>query len=272
MLAATGLVQVVAAPAHAANGIVVVNSISPSNSVSAKVEFVPCPAGTKVLGGGGQLVNGANRVHFSTLKPDGDANGFWAGAAEIRPGDYASTWRIRAYAICGPALAGLQYLTTESVVNSNATRQQQAVCPVGKRMISAGAEIYDEFEYVVLDDVEVLSDLRTANVWAIEREVGTTYSWSLVAHAVCANSSAVAGYQRVEVSSTSTTGAKSITLTCPAGKTLYSTGFAQAGSGGHTLLQGLVPDAGPAAFHASITTDPTGAPSWSIKAQGICGS
>ncbi|GIH02537.1 hypothetical protein Rhe02_06040 [Rhizocola hellebori] len=252
--------------------VVVVADQSATTSVSQKSVTVTCPDGTHVYGGGGYIWNGARRVHIAATAPiDGGVNWTqWAvGGAEIRPNDYTSSWRVHGYAICGPWLPGLEYVSVESLVNSTTTRHAHLTCPGTKKLLSAGASILDQAAYVVLDDIAITSDLRSVDVWAIERESGTAFSWSVVAYGVCVNSSAVSNLNRVQQASASTVGDKTRDADC-GGQQVYGIGMSQANSAGHTLLQSIIP--ADTDGTTTVRTDPTGAPeAWSVSTQLVCG-
>lgn len=275
---AASVVAVDPAPAQAAVSVQVVTANSSTNSASAKGLTITCPTDTEVLGGGGYVVNGANRVHISALRPmpgvnSGFPDTFAVGASEIRPGDYASGWSIHGYAICGAAPAGLEYVSAASAVNSSSTRHVELACPGTKKLLSVGAIVFDEDDHVVIDDIAVKNDLRSADVWAVEREDATVFSWSVNAYGVCVNGNAVAGLTLVQTTSVTNGNNKVSTATCPVGKKLLGAGFAQSMAAGHTLVQQISPNSPAQSAAAGAVNDPTGAPNpWSLTAQAICAS
>lgn len=273
-LAAAALVGLVAAtPAYAdAGDIVIATAQGSTTSVAKKGVFIDCPAGTHVLGGGGYVWNGARRVHLASSVPylDGDdPDQWWVGAAEIRPTDYTSAWRVYGYAICGPELPGLEYISQESLVNSNSTRHATVTCPGTKKLLSAGGEIAEQAEHVVLDDIAITSDLKSVDVWGIERGGGTTYSWSVLAYGVCVNNNAVTDLHRVQTTSGSSLTDKTQNASCGA-QQVYGIGFSQATAAGHTMVQSAV--VSETAGYVGVVADPTGAPNpWSVATQLVCG-
>src|SRR5688572_16337803 len=60
----------VKAPAQAAPGdVVIVTAQSATGSSASRAVFVSCPAGMRVVGGGGYVWNGARRVHIMASTP-----------------------------------------------------------------------------------------------------------------------------------------------------------------------------------------------------------
>jgi hypothetical protein len=275
VLATATLGVVTAAPAQADPGdIVIVTDQSQTNSVEAKGVFVTCPSGTHVLGGGGYVWNGSRRVHIASNTPvDGGVNWtqWWVGAAEIRPNDYTGSWRVHGYAICGPWLPGLEYVVEQSLENSTSTRHAHLACPGTKKLLSAGGEIWDEADRVVIDDIGISSDLKSVDVWAIERGAGTAFNWSVVAYGVCVNSNAVANLRRVQSSSASNLVDKTQVADCD-GQQVFGIGMTQAIAAGHTLLQSIIPSEGAVNGTVAVRHDPDGAPNpWSVTTQLVCG-
>ena len=76
--------------------VVTMRTLAPDNSDSSKLIQAPCPAGKKVLGGGGQTNLFAAPVGRST--PIFDGSGWVVSATEVVSS--ALTWWIEAWAIC----------------------------------------------------------------------------------------------------------------------------------------------------------------------------
>jgi hypothetical protein len=122
---------------------------------------------------------------------------------------------------------------------------------------------------MVIDDIGITSDLKSVDVWAIERGAGTTFSWSVVAYGVCVNSNAVANLHRVQSTSASTVNDKTEDASC-GGQQVYGIGMTQANAAGHTLLQSIVPSDGDGSV--TVKRDPDGAPKpWTVTTQLVCG-
>jgi hypothetical protein len=87
--------------ANGVSGYEIVTVVGPNDSVSPKVMFVPCPAGKKVVGGGGYAYLSGNTA-VSASWPGGTGAGWSVGAVEFVP--TAANWYLTGYAICVTAL------------------------------------------------------------------------------------------------------------------------------------------------------------------------
>jgi hypothetical protein len=131
-------VCVVAAPAQAIPGLVRVAATSANDSSSPKSVSAVCPAGTVVLGGGGQITNGAGQVLLTALEPVNASNSYHARGHEDDDG-YNGNWQVTAYAMCARAPAGLQYMSRTGVEQSATFGHYVTVqCPTGKHLIGYG--------------------------------------------------------------------------------------------------------------------------------------
>lgn len=177
------------------------------------------------------------------------------------------------YAICGPERLSPLYVSHQTLPNNGPYKQAQVQCPRGMRLVSVGASIDEQSNYVMIDDMEALSDLRTANVWAVNREDPAPGTWTVSAYGVCVNQSAISGLELIETTSPTNFLAKDQSTYCPRGKQVYGLGAAKFYSGQDALYQTLrpEPDNAPGWANALVTPDPTGASkAWSVKVQAIC--
>jgi hypothetical protein len=236
---AAGLVA--ATPAQAVTGIQVVEATSATDSVAIKSVTANCPAGGVVYGGGGLVDGGAgggtgHDVRLSGLRPMVNLlglSGFRATATEDETG-YASDWAVRAFAICGPKLPGYQVIWQTSPSSSDSSRSATATCPGGKKVISAGAEVINGGDDVVLQLIVPNNHLEWVAANAYEDQTGYNGNWQLTAYAVCANS--LLGLELVVETSPVGEGPSTYAqVECPDGKELL-------GLGGHAF--GGVPSFG----------------------------
>jgi hypothetical protein len=276
MAGAGGLVAAV--PAQAVGDVQVIDAISANDSVAIKSVTATCPAGEVVYGGGGTIGGGTGHdVRLSGLRPVVNLlglSGFQATATEDDTG-YADDWTVRAYAVCGPKLAGHQVVWQTSPSSSDSSRSATAVCPNGKKVISAGGAVANGGGGVVLQLIVPNNDLEWVAVNAYEDETGYTGKWQLTAYAVCANS--LYGLELVAAASPVGDGSSTnlATVFCPEGKVLLGVGghaFGGVPSFGELYLYFLFPqegDPGGAIVHG--TTDETGfATGWFVTAYAIC--
>jgi hypothetical protein len=85
------------------------------------------------------------------------------------------------------AVAGLQLVSVESLINSIAAKSATVSCPSGKKVIGAGGQINTAASgQVVLDEITPLPNLTGVSVVGVETGGGTTSNWSVKAYAICA--------------------------------------------------------------------------------------
>ncbi|WP_344241952.1 hypothetical protein [Actinocorallia libanotica] len=136
-------------------GLERIKAVSDRSSGASQEMVARCPAGKKVLGGGGQVIGGGREVRMSGLRPQPDGSGYWVRADEDGDG-YAKAWSLEAYAMCAREPAGLEYLTAKSQdsVHPNeelplgmliGDRRRGAIvtCPAGKNLTGGGVEVLE---------------------------------------------------------------------------------------------------------------------------------
>jgi hypothetical protein len=257
----------VATPASAVPGVVFVSGVSALNSTSSKEALAVCPAGTRILGGGGYIKGGGRRVGFTRLQALGSSDRFAAGAAEN--GAYAKSWRVHAYGICGTAPAGLEYISFRTGGNSSGYKIATANCSAGKKLISVGARTTLGGGNLVIDDLRPNAALTSATVTGYEDEDGYGGNWSLWAYGVCANP--LPGLELVTATSAVNSADKVVGATCPVGKDLHGLGAETAGAVGQTIHAGVYPDATLTSTVDLSLEDPTGiSGNWYTRAYAIC--
>jgi hypothetical protein len=167
-------------------GLEVVSNSSPTDSFSKNVTAT-CPAGTKLVGAGGELTNGAWQVALDEVLPF-PAVPFAVRATGVEDENgYASNWTVTVHAICANPPPGLELVTAQSDPDSDFSASVPATCPSGKNLLGTGADIVAGFGQVVLDDVRPNAALTRNTVTAVEDETGLASDWTVIAHAICAN-------------------------------------------------------------------------------------
>jgi hypothetical protein len=274
-LAAITASLAVATPAMAVPGLIVtIDWSDESGSEEPKAAMATCPAGTVVLGGGGDIVNGTGEVRLLSLIPfDNGASPdtFYAYASEDYDG-YAGNWSLVAWAIRGSGVSGWQKVSNTSTSNGPADIfGLSATCPNGKKVIGAGANILGFVNYNFLDGIQPASNLSTVWVEAAQEEA-FELPIQVTAHAICINP--IPGQQLVSASTTSTSSSgKYISVTCPAGTKLHGTGASLSGAVGEVYLNrvGLIGAGAVAGADIEAYEDETGAAAnWQATAYAIC--
>jgi hypothetical protein len=193
--ACVGLQVASAAPAAAVGTVqVIVGPLSVTDSQSPK--FAPsavCPAGTKVLGGGGWAQVQARtpeseRVVLSEMRPapstTGGRDSYEAGAFELSPGTTAA-WSVQAFAICAPPIAGMHLVVGRSI-SSNPTQIARADCGSNNEaVLGLGSQILGADGQATLV-YEFAETSRVAQAKALEDVDGFAGNWELDVFAVCA--------------------------------------------------------------------------------------
>ena len=220
-----GGILAAAQPAAAVPGVITAQRTSVSDSQAEKVVSVPCPTGTRAIGGSA-VIGGSTRVKINTEVPD--ATSYTVVAREPR-GGAPESWSVVVTALCAPvgALPGLEYRRSGSAYNSTATHSASAACTPGKKLIGVGALIDTNGagqDTLVLTTVRPSLDLTSVVASASEDESGYAGSWRATAVGVCTNP--VPGLRLASATSglDSTAGRETVAV-CPTGTRIHSGGF-----------------------------------------------
>jgi hypothetical protein len=175
-----------AAPAAATVFANLWTATSASNSEPIKSATAHCPAGNRVFGGGAEIINGGGGVTLATMLPFHGANGDgYSVAATERPGAYLENWSVKAYAICGPAIPGMEIVISATTDPSKVT---SANCPGGKVVVGTGAAVGSTRQGAVLG--EVSPGFFTSSGYFVYVTAHRTFSpppdFAVIAAAVCA--------------------------------------------------------------------------------------
>jgi hypothetical protein len=274
VLAAASAAVIVASPANAVAGRVVVTATSPeTGSEDFKGANAVCPTGTVVLGGGADITGGNHHVQLGGINPAPlglPANSIWATANE-GPLGYDGSWSLTAWAVCGSGVSGHVIIEASSAAPAGATSATAtATCPAGKKVIGAGGRSAGKPSYV-LDTMDVSASLSSVYVETMATESPTPGTAPLaVAYAICINP--VAGQQRVGAATAFNSSDKTLTVTCPAGTRVHGTGGGITGALGQAYLDALFPSAGaPGGTFINAREDATGfAGTWMVNAYAVC--
>ena len=199
-------------------GVTVISKISLFDSNN-KTFSAACPAGNRVLGGGG-FISGTSHAVLTELQPITTAGGdrFQVSAAEDQLGE-AGTWAILAYAFCATAPAGLEIVNSTSVSASDPFASQSAQCPAGKRLIGAGGKInFGSGQVGLLTHPEgSVGPIRTTAA-GLEDLDGFSGNWNVTSYAVCVIAGSVLDLRVVQNAAAGDGSTfKQATATCPSG-------------------------------------------------------
>ncbi|WP_155373712.1 hypothetical protein [Catellatospora vulcania] len=266
-LAVTAASVLAGAPASAVPNMSLVSAVSAVDSTAEKSAQASCPTGTRVLGGGGFISGGNRQVHFTRLQALGSFDDFAVSAAEISA--YASAWQVHAYAICGTAPAGLEYVSFVTGSDSSASKAATATCPAGKQLISTGARVINGDGRVVINSLVPSAALTATTSTAYEAQGGFAGNWSLYSHGVCANP--LPGLQLVSALIGPDSNDDVVGASCPAGKFTHGLGATMSSPAGQALYGGLYPSAALDQTVAIALEDADGyAANWSTRVYAIC--
>jgi len=194
-----------------------------------KTALAQCPAGTRVIGGGGR-VNGGQHVVITRQSPFHGVNDTFVVSAQEDQVGTAQSWAVQAFAICSVPLPGLEIVKVTSPSGSSGFQGQNADCSPGKNVLGGGGRINGETGQGSLNTQALFPNRASAA--GVEDTDGFAGNWSVSAYAICANLNSVFDSRVVSVqTATDSTARKIFTVDCPAGMRLTG-GAAFAGAPG----------------------------------------
>lgn len=255
------------------SGIVVIEVLSPLNSEWIRSAAASCPHDKVIYGGGGRVTSGGGVVDLLQLQPgDPAANDhtYWVTAMESRP--YSPTWRVRAFAICGPPITGLERVisASSSLPTGAVTTGATAVCPVGKVALSTGALATVPREAPLFWIRPTAGGKEVLAVIHRDDRVTPTPVATVTAIALCAP--APAGYEIIaRATPADSHGLKSVFVWCRNGKVAYGGGVTMfdATDQGHQRVTGFVPEAVTRRYILAEAEGPGGT-DWALGSWAIC--
>jgi len=261
VLAAQGVVQLcTAAQAAAVTGLFRTSNSSAYNSTTVKTVDATCPAGTRLIGGGGQAEDGNDRrIRLTQLIPTAGAQDHYRVTAVEPPGGYAENWAVTAFAICAAPLPGLQIVAGAWVVNLFNVGAATAACGNNKKVLGVGGDagtLPDVAMHLVRPD----GNLNLARLTA-RMDTNFTAGWIMRAYAICVNP--VPG----QVSEGQIRNASAAGVGCPDGTKVHGAGGGGGtGDAGAVYLQSVVPSSN----LRTVTSTMTGVPTGEMIAQATC--
>ena len=180
LLAAQG----VCTTAIAGQEVVGVESLA--DSTAEKSVTAACPAGKRVIGGGGAIGTSDFAVQriLTGVTPNSTLTTVTATGHEDEAG-YSQDWTVVAYAVCAAAPAGLQRVTATSPLGSDEFSQASVNCPAGKHILGIGGTINGGEGQVLIDDLRTDAALSKATITGFEDTTGFDPDWNVTAYAIC---------------------------------------------------------------------------------------
>jgi hypothetical protein len=178
----TFLVYAVCAKKNTSYSIVASSPVAdPAGSQAGAI--ATCPAGTKIMGGGGYSNSGDSSVNLNSLYPAKTGKGTsatYSWAAYMNNASIAST-TVTAYAVCGH-LAGYAMVVGNPAANPAGSQTLAAVgCPVGKEPIGGGG-----LSSSGSISVDLNSTAPNGNTWNVYEDNNSATNALITAFAICA--------------------------------------------------------------------------------------
>lgn len=224
LTAAAGVLVVMqASPAGAVPGLQKFQgAVSANDSTPVKTVHADCPAGLRVLGGGGWIFTSgpdADKVGLTELRPVHPQSGvdqYVVTGEEVTP-NITSNWSVQAFVICASPISGLSIVANTGF----AFDETDAFCPAGQVVLGSGGRVNNSAGHVKLvatTPFQAGDRVRTA---AVSDDSGATNEWTVTSYAVCAPRPA--GYQVVFARSNLRTSEpeKLAIVACPAGTSVH---------------------------------------------------
>jgi hypothetical protein len=259
--------------AQAVPGLERVTTTTAADSSAGERVAAKCPAGKRVVGGGGEVIDGAGRVVLQRLQPKQTATDdrFVTGAHEVEEG-YDGDWQLTAYALCSDPLSGQQVVGQDAEpTTSDPLQSLLALCPGTQTQVGFGGRIRGGAGQVRMTDLFLFFDPPSVTfIRAQEDANGFDGLWNVGSYAVCADGGT--GFVTVAASSPADSEDKSATVDCPAGTQVHSAGAQLTGSGvSSVVIDEVSIDPGLGSVTAGAAEDATGTTgAWSVRAYALC--
>jgi hypothetical protein len=159
-------------------GYKVVGATTSVASNSQATVTAPCPAKTKVLGGGGIMMDsGTLNGNLNSSIP---VSGGWRVDGN-NSGSFPDT-TVTAWVVCGKGLKGVTDIAGSSVVNTAGVQTvAQVTCPTNTVPLGGGG-----ISSSLATSVNINSSIPTSNGWLVDENNGSPSDATITAYVVCA--------------------------------------------------------------------------------------
>ncbi|MER7421029.1 hypothetical protein ABT346_30330 [Micromonospora peucetia] len=256
-----------AGPVAAVPGLSIKTTTGPSNS-AAKSQNATCPAGTKVIGGGGAITgSGLGQVGMDIMRPLIGSDAYSVTGREDENG-VAGNWAVTASAVCATPPAGLVTVSGSSAPSFGTSNWFEKSCPAGKHAIGVGGAVVGAANSeVILEDLRI--NQNSVVVAGAEDGTGFADTWWLDATAICADP--LPGEQRViDDSVYSSAATQSVTATCPAGTRVHGVGGEILGGDGQVRLTEMRATSSTVVTVRAMEDENGFSSNWKVRAYAVC--
>ena len=180
------------------SGLETVAQASGSDLEPRKTVTATCPAGKRVIGGGGFIQEDgsfdAGRPVLTQLRPVHPQNGrdaYVVSGARTFPQFFGEEWQIGAYAVCAFPVGGLHIVPAKTDLSDSRVQATAAVCPGDERVIGSGARVSSLEGDVVL---QVARPSKPGDIVRAQGQLklfGQDRTWRVTAYAICVRRSAL---------------------------------------------------------------------------------
>jgi hypothetical protein len=235
------------------------------DSIWLKGAYAICPAGEKLYGGGGRVVDGDGYVRLTEMFPLNE--GIYAIEAREVSGGYGGAWEVHAYAICGTP-QNIQIVEGWNNVGQATYGEVSLSCPqgtwatgVGGRVINGGSlQWMRPYDYAGYGAVVVAG---------VKEAVPVQSGFTVVGYAIC--TAEPAGYE-ITVTGTQLYSGRTLQIStqCPGGKLVLGTGLTKTDPNGTSRVDAVFPTFDRTTVWATTrqpdATNPIGLGAWAICA------
>lgn len=262
---AAGATVSVAAPAQALptslNIAISAGGMSPTSAVA----VASCPAGTTLVGTGGQILPSSGNVVMTDIIPNVAAGTVTVWGHE--KGAFAGNWQVSAAAYCDSQITGVVRVTEASPVDS-LDKTVTPDCPAGTTLSGVGYQLQNGNGEVFPDDVRPNLALDGSLITAYENGAYVP-TWQLFGYAICANVPAGAAPVRADTAGPfNGVSPKDEVVGCPAGTDPTGAGGELTGALGDVVLDQIMPN--PANTQATARGNEFAAANWNVTAYLVC--